>query len=538
MDFYDLLDRADEETLQEIVGKPAFRLMRLLDPSLIRPTVLRSLIRSTKRPSELILDPEIRSSLFDLLPQDQAKSVAVSLGFSGDSDPFTYLRSMRFSKNSLKETQLLEYFGCDFPDRSTADRVAEREVKVDYSLFDHQRRAYRTAARHLALSPHRLVLHMPTGSGKTRTAMHLIANELRNSEPSLVLWLAYSEELCDQAADEFERAWKSLGDREISIFRYYGSNNFDLQSAHDGFVVAGLSKTFHRAKSDNTFLSILRDRSSLVVIDEAHQATADTYSFILESVSQSRNGAKLLGLTATPGRTWNDVDEDRELADFFGGMKVTLSVPEEPNPIEFLIKNQFLARPNFRSIPYSGGPLSKADELQLSVSLDIPMDLLRRLAEDEQRNLLVLTKAEDLALRHRRIIVFAASVAHADLIANVLTARGFWAKSVTGATPSDVRSAALDEFRGVGESPKFLCNFGVLTTGFDAPSTSAALITRPTKSLVLYSQMVGRATRGVRAGGNLEAEILTVVDTQLPGFGSLADAFMNWDDVWEDYSDE
>jgi DNA repair protein RadD len=538
MDFYDLLDRADEETLQEIVGKPAFRLMRLLDPSLIRPSVLRSLIRSTKRPSELILDPAVRSSLFDLLPKDQAQSVAVSLGFSGDSDPFTYLRSIRFSKNSQKETQLLEYFGCDFPDRSTADRVAEREVEVDYSLFDHQRRAYRTAARHLAIAPHRLVLHMPTGSGKTRTAMHLVANELRNSEPSLVIWLAYSEELCDQAADEFERAWRSLGDRELSIFRYYGSNNFDLQAAHDGFVVAGLSKTFHRAKSDITFLSILRDRSSLVVIDEAHQATAETYSFILDSVSQSRNGAKLLGLTATPGRTWNDVEEDRELADFFGGKKVTLSIPEEPNPIEYLIKNKFLARPNFRSIPYSGGPLSKADEIQLSLSLDIPMDLLKRLAEDEQRNLLVLTKAEDLALRHKRIIVFAASVSHADLIANVLTARGFWAKSITGVTPSDIRSAALDEFRDVGESPKFLCNFGVLTTGFDAPSTSAALITRPTKSLVLYSQMVGRATRGVRAGGNLEAEILTVVDTQLPGFGSLADAFMNWDDVWEDYSNE
>ena len=79
-----------------------------------------------------------------------------------------------------------------------------------------------------------------------------------------------------------------------------------------------------------------------------------------------------------------------------------------------------------------------------------------------------------------------------------------------------------------------IVNYGVLTTGFDAPATSAAVIARPTRSLVLYSQMVGRATRGTRAGGNDEAEIVTVVDPHLPGFGSIADAFKNWEDVWNE----
>lgn len=78
-----------------------------------------------------------------------------------------------------------------------------------------------------------------------------------------------------------------------------------------------------------------------------------------------------------------------------------------------------------------------------------------------------------------------------------------------------------------------LCNYGVLTTGFDAPATSAVLIARPTKSLVLYSQMVGRGIRGPLAGGNSDAEIVTVVDNNLPGFGSVASAFTNWEDVWE-----
>ena len=66
-----------------------------------------------------------------------------------------------------------------------------------------------------------------------------------------------------------------------------------------------------------------------------------------------------------------------------------------------------------------------------------------------------------------------------------------------------------------------LCNFGVLTTGFDAPQTSAALIARPTKSLVLYSQMVGRATRGHAVRGNREAVVRTIVDTSLPALETL-----------------
>src|SRR3546814_2487998 len=90
------------------------------------------------------------------------------------------------------------------------------------------------------------------------------------------------------------------------------------------------------------------------------------------------------------------------------------------------------------------------------------------------------------------------------------------------------RDAAIRRYKGNAAHPIVMCNFGVLTTGFDAPSTSAAVIARPTRSLVLYSQMVGRATRGVKAKGNATAEIVTVVDHHLPGFGDVAEAFENW----------
>ena len=58
------------------------------------------------------------------------------------------------------------------------------------------------------------------------------------------------------------------------------------------------------------------------------------------------------------------------------------------------------------------------------------------------------------------------------------------------------------------------------------------MIARPTKSLVLYSQMVGRAVRGPKAGGTETCEVVTVVDTTLPGFGDIGQAFLNWEDVW------
>ena len=65
---------------------------------------------------------------------------------------------------------------------------------------------------------------MPTGAGKTRTAMNVIAEHLRVTEPGLAIWFAYSEELCEQAAQEFERAWCHLGNRPVSLHRFWGAS--------------------------------------------------------------------------------------------------------------------------------------------------------------------------------------------------------------------------------------------------------------------------------------------------------------------------
>ena len=162
--------------------------------------------------------------------------------------------------------------------------------------------------------------------------------------------------------------------------------------------------------------------------------------------------------------------------------------------------------------------------------------MLERFAFDTARNIAIIEGVNELIARgHRRVILFSVSVRHAEDLAAALSAYGVESHVVSGETPPGRRSAILKTFKSPVDRPIVLCNFGVLTTGFDAPRTSAAIIARPTKSLVLFSQMVGRATRGTKAGGNATCEVLTVHDPAYPGFGDIAEAFFNWEDVWDEH---
>ena len=532
--FRDLISRADESSLAVLIGTSTLRVLNLLDSSLTSPTALRRLLLDTNSPQVLLSSSDCRSEIFQLLRPEEAAQLCARLNIDDGGAPFEILASIRIPRGSVKERSLLQYFGLD-PIKTPESRPLESEYDVlaEYGLFAHQRKAYRRSELLLNVHPHRVLLHMPTGSGKTRTAMHLIANHLRSNEPGLVVWLAFSEELCSQASEEFRNAWSHLGDREIRQFRFWGDSDLDIENVHDGILVAGLKKSYERALKDATFLAKLSDRSSLIIIDEAHQAIAPTYKYVLDTLTNRRPNVRLLGLSATPGRTWNDPAIDELLSEFFNRTKVSLAIDGYENPVDYLIDEGYLARPLFRNVEYSGANLSEIDRESVAAGLDIPVKVLRSLAEDEQRNLLLVIETERLLRRHNRVLVFAATVEHAKLISDVLQARGHDSAVVTANTDRVDRNRIIQEFRDQSDQPRVLCNFGVLTTGFDAPRTSAAVIARPTKSLVLYSQMVGRATRGIRAGGNSEAEIVTVVDLGLPGFGDLGEAFLNWEDIWD-----
>ncbi|MBM7511785.1 superfamily II DNA or RNA helicase [Nocardioides cavernae] len=453
-----------------------------------------------------------------------------------DADqPYDALAALAIRRSTARGAALLDFFSVA-DDEPTGDeqKPSLELVEGRHGLFAHQRVAARAVLRDLEVEPHRVLLHMPTGSGKTRTAMNAICELLNRHEPFLVVWLAHSEELCEQAASEFAVAWRSLGNRQLPVQRWWGRHTLAPDGQKDGIIIAGLPKAFASAKREWRELGGLAGRVGLVVMDEAHQAVAPSYQLVLDLLSQAGSATPLLGLSATPGRTWNDVDEDQRLADFFFHRKVKLTVPGYDNPVDYLVDEGYLADSQFESLHSAVGiELSPKDVSDLADGLDIPARVLQQLAEDEQRNLLIVHRTEAMARTHPRIIIFAATVEHAVVLATVLRSRGIRARAVTGTTPEGERARAIRDFRDPSMETRILVNYGVLTTGFDAPTTSAAIIARPTASLVLYSQMVGRAIRGPRAGGNATATIATVVDPGLEGFASPADAFINWEDVWE-----
>jgi superfamily II DNA or RNA helicase len=516
--------------VRRLLGERACELLELLQGSNADGDALRRVAASAVPVERLVSDPDERARLLQMLPPNKQEELAGRLGRAGGTSTTTFLIDLDWSPEQRRI--LLGFLGL-VVDRAPESPVsALRPVVPTYGLFPYQRTAASKVRRLLYSGERRTVLHLPTGGGKTRTAMNLVCDHLRQYEQTVVVWLARGQELLEQAALEFERAWASLGNREVSVVRMWGDNPTDLDHISDGVVVLGLDKASAAAKADHTFLDCLALRTTLTVFDETHQAIAPTYRRVLDALTL-RSDSSLLGLTATPGRTWADIAEDERLAELFARQKVILDIEGYDSPVTALIEQGYLARPTFRTVAAdSGMNLSTDDRRRLAASFDIPDAIIDRLAESVQWNLQVVRTVLDLSAHHRRTLLFAASVEHSRLITAILSMLEIDAEQVTAESSARHRDRAISRFKGPGSRPMVLSNFGVLTTGFDAPAASAAVIARPTRSLVLYSQMVGRVIRGPKAGGTPTCEVVTVVDPELPGFGDVAEAFTNWEDVW------
>lgn len=529
--FQSLLDVAPVTYVRRLLGEHACELLDLLHGGNGTEETLRKVAASAVSPEQLISNPEERAQLLGLMPGAKRVELAGRLGFEGTDEPDTFLEGLPWSLEQRRT--LLGFLGL-VVDRAPEAPVSFRSSSQPaYAMFPHQRLAASKVRRLLYSGERRAVLHLPTGVGKTRTGMNLICDHLRQGEPTVVVWLARGRELLEQAAAEFERAWGALGNRETTVLRMWGDAPTDLGGVTDGIVVLGLDKASAAAKADPTFLDRLALTATLTVFDEAHQAIAPTYRRIVDSLTL-RSDASLMGLTATPGRTWANISEDEKLSDFFARQKVMLEIDGYDNPVTALIEQGYLARPDFRTVAAdSGMQLSTRDKQALAASFDIPEALIGRLANNVQWNLQVVRTILDLSQHHRRILLFAASVEHSRLLVAILSVFGLDVDQVTAESSPRHRDRVINRFKGAGTRPMVLSNYGVLTTGFDAPAASAAVIARPTRSLVLYSQMVGRVIRGPKAGGTPTCDVVTVVDPTLPGFGDVADAFTNWEDVWK-----
>lgn len=368
----------------------------------------------------------------------------------------------------------------------------------------------------------RAVISLPTGGGKTRVTVEAAVRLVLAPEGATrsVLWIAQTDELCEQAVQAFRQVWGNLGARrtDLRIVRLWGGNPNPtrLQPGKPVAVVASIQTLHNRVGA--TDLDWLR-KPGLVVVDECHHAIMPSYSALLRwlDAETPRPGAAekdeppIVGLSATPFRT--DDDESQRLARRFDSRWLP-SYQEQL--YERLRSQDVLARAQHELLNSGVGltddELSKLGQLPDSwEGLDFE-NLLeainQRLAGDAGRNerLVECIEASDEC----SILFFTNSVAHAEEMAARLNLAGIGAAAISGSTPNVARRYFLERFQG--GAIRVLCNHSVLTTGFDAPRTDMVLIARQVFSPVRYMQMVGRGLRGEKNGGTAQCRIVTVAD--------------------------
>lgn len=314
------------------------------------------------------------------------------------------------------------------------------------------------------------VITLPTGTGKTV----IFGTLIQAAHVPRVLVLAHRDELIRQAQDKIRQL---VPDQPIG--RVQGPDD-DYTAP---IVVASVQSLHERRLtrwSPGTF--------DLVVIDECHHAAAPSYQRILDYLKPP----KLLGVTATPFR-----GDQVTLKTVFQDIVYHLSLREA-------IQDHWLT-----------------DIRSFRVQTDTPLDPVHTQGGDFQagelenalnnpvRNALILQALRDYG-RGRRTVVFAAGVQHAQTLLALATQAHMPAALITGTTPADERHHILQAFHA-GTIPT-LFNVAVLTEGWDEPAIECLILARPTKSLPLFTQIVGRGVRPSPETGKTELTLVDLVD--------------------------
>ncbi len=345
-----------------------------------------------------------------------------------------------------------------------------------------------------------------------------------HSGHSLVLWIAQSEELCEQAVQSFREVWIDLGHRKnparetLGIARCWGTSPVP-DPEENGVVVASIQKLQAVIRDPNSEaneeLALLRDHLGVVVIDEAHRASASSYREVLrflgiDTISGANSEIPLLGLTATPFRS--DETETPHLFRIFHHRLLESSALGD-EPFRTLREREVLSTAEHEFLQHSAHTFDMDRDQRFVQYFDQFNDFhpafLREIGGSEQRNQALLNRIRQVP-ETSPTLFFGSTVEHAQAMAVLLRRSGRAAEVITGETRSATRRAIIEEFRDGGIS--VLCNYGVLTTGFDAPRVETLVIGRPTASRVLYAQMIGRGMRGSRFGGTPSCRVIDVWD--------------------------
>ena len=385
-------------------------------------------------------------------------------------------------------------------------------------LYEHQEEAIRKLDAMDKRGSFRTLLVLPTGGGKTLTAAYWL---LRNAvdQNKKILWLAHRHLLLEQAAEAFARNAYTDTMVNRTVFNYR-----IISGMHDKPVHIQKTDRILIASKDSMIRSLdklknwLNGEEIYLVIDEAHHAVAKSYKKIIQYVAAHTKSMKLLGLTATPFRT--SEDEQGALKQVFTDDIVYKT------DLDTLIKKGILATPTFidcntniQFTEHLGVQALKSIE-----NLDtLPENIVNDIAGSKERNRIIVDEYINNYEKYGPTIVFALNKNHAITLNALFNEKGkkYGIKSefiisevqdmITGITISNADNERKIEAYRNGEI-QVLINVNILTEGTDLPKTHTVFLTRPTVSTTLMTQMVGRALRGLKAGGTKEAYIVSFVD--------------------------
>ena len=299
---------------------------------------------------------------------------------------------------------------------------------------------------------------LPTGAGKTVLFAHLPVVR-KDSLPMLVL--AHRAELLNQAKAKIESMNPNLS---VAI------EKAENKAGKVDVVVASV-QTLGRGNSTR-IEGFDQEYFKTIIIDEAHHAAASSYQKILTYFKSDY----VLGVTATPQRS-----DSVRLVDTFDEIVYYKS-------IEDLINDGWLCP----LIGYRVKTDTDISDVEITNG-DYRQEQLAEAIDNPNRNTCIVNAFLDLA-GTKKTVVFAANIAHArNLAASFAAQTRAQVRVVLGETPDEEREQILKDFKS--GAVQVIINVGVLTEGFDEPSIEAIILARPTRSTLLYTQIVGRGTR-------------------------------------------
>lgn len=341
-----------------------------------------------------------------------------------------------------------------------------------YKLRPYQQDAVDATIRHFKKDPSPAVIVLPTGAGKS-----LVIAELARVAKGRVLILAHVKELVEQNHAKYE--------------------SYDLKA---GIFSAGLSRKDIGQKAifgsiqsvANAGLDFFTD-FSLLIIDECHRVSihGDTqYLQVITKLREANPKLCILGLTATPYRMglgwvyeYHRPKEELKTTEerFFKTCVFELS-------LGFMIKNKFLTPPVKIDSPVACYDFSALKMRDNRYSLK---DIEGVLKDQKRITPVIISNIIEMAAERQGVMIFTSSVAHAREILTYLPVGN--SAMVVGETDEEERDEIIHDFKK--KIIKYLVNVSVLTTGFDAPHVDVIAILRPTESVSLYQQIIGRGLR-------------------------------------------